>query len=98
MLIYLLIIKRGTYNLSCNIKKNTSCFKTHRDFNVNCNKESCRYFLSNQDEHQNCVINMSNNKSHTMEDVGKVFGITRMRICQIEKSIIEKLKKEINVL
>jgi len=33
-----------------------------------------------------------------MEDVGKVFGITRMRICQIEKSIIEKLKKEINVL
>ena len=83
--------------MSCPIKKNTTCFKSHKDFNIGCKKKSCRYFLSNQEEYQNCVINMSNNESHTMEKIGEIFGITRMRICQIEKSIIEKLKNEINV-
>lgn len=45
------------------------------------------------DTHNNCIINMVNeNEDLTLEKVGELFNVTRMRICQIEKNIIDKLK------
>jgi DNA-directed RNA polymerase sigma subunit (sigma70/sigma32) len=35
------------------------------------------------------------NQKLTLEDVGKLFKVTRMRICQIEKTAIKKLKEKI---
>lgn len=34
----------------------------------------------------------------TLEEVGKVFGLTRERICQVEASAIDKIKKELEKL
>ena len=40
-----------------------------------------------------CCLNLVNKKDNfTLENVGKLFSVTRMRICQIEKRAIEKLK------
>ena len=40
-----------------------------------------------------CCINLCKRKENlTLEDIGKIFEVTRMRICQIEKSAIKKLK------
>ena len=77
-----------------NIKKDTTCFSSHKKFNVPCAKTDCRYYLENPDG-LNCVINMSNNNPRTMQSVGDLFNITRMRICQIEKSILNKIRKNI---
>jgi hypothetical protein len=68
------------------------CFDYHRDNNIKCDKSECRYWV-NCSEAQMCCINLISKKDNfTLEDVGKVFDITRMRICQIEKKAIEKLK------
>ena len=32
------------------------------------------------------------NGAHTLQDIGQIYGLTRMRICQIEKSIFEKIR------
>jgi len=74
------------------IKKNITCFSSHEKFNVNCNKKNCRYYLEYPD-HQNCVINMSKDKKYTMQKIGEIFNITRMRVCQIEKNTLKKLNK-----
>jgi DNA-directed RNA polymerase sigma subunit (sigma70/sigma32) len=45
-----------------------------------------------------CCINLAGKKENfTLEDVGNIFSVTRMRICQIEKRAIEKLKSMANM-
>jgi len=34
------------------------------------------------------------NGPHTLQTIGKWFSLTRMRICQIEKNVFSKIKKE----
>ena len=47
----------------------------------------------------NCgIIAAKNDNKMTLEDVGKLFNVTRMRICQIEKIAIKKLKERVNNL
>ncbi|NBP02925.1 MAG: hypothetical protein EBU90_22995 [Proteobacteria bacterium] len=43
----------------------------------------------------NCVIIASQNGPYTLQKIGKIYGLTRMRICQIEKTIIQKIKNSI---
>jgi DNA-directed RNA polymerase sigma subunit (sigma70/sigma32) len=38
----------------------------------------------------NCVLIASDEK-HTLQEVGNIYGVTRMRICQIEKRALKKL-------
>lgn len=71
---------------------NTTCFSAHEACNKNCAQKKCRYWHQ-VSEHNNCIINMVNKKDeYTLEEIGSIFDVTRMRICQIEKRAIEKLK------
>jgi DNA-directed RNA polymerase specialized sigma subunit len=76
-----------------NIKTNkTTCFSAHKSCQKSCINNKCRYWHE-MDTHNNCIINMVNeNEDLTLEKVGELFNVTRMRICQIEKNIIDKLK------
>jgi len=68
------------------------CFNYHEKTKLNCEKINCRYWLDSK-ESQMCCLNLVNKKDNfTLENVGKLFSVTRMRICQIEKRAIEKLK------
>lgn len=73
---------------------NTKCFEAHANYKVNCQKKSCRHHINNPDSF-NCVIVASQNGPYTLQKIGKIYGLTRMRICQIEKSIIQKIKNSI---
>jgi len=69
-----------------------TCFHYHKEMNKCCQKQSCRYYQSNLSTSQNCVINKSNEREHTLEEIGDIFDISRMRICQLEKQIVTKIK------
>ena len=64
--------------------------------------KDCRYW-HNLEESENCMINeinknVNNNKDLTLQEIGDLFNITRMRVCQIEKQTLCKMKKELENL
>tara|TARA_Y100001963_G_C6612182_1_gene367579 strand:+ start:477 stop:740 length:264 start_codon:yes stop_codon:yes gene_type:complete len=74
------------------ILKNTTCFTEHKRFKLACEKCSCRCWIESK-QNLNCAVIAAENGPWILQDIGDIFGVTRMRICQIEKDILEKLAK-----
>ena len=68
------------------------CFEFCKLHKTSCKKTNCRYWINSKDDQMCCLIAAKKNNNITLEDVGKIFNVTRMRICQIEKRAIEKIK------
>ena len=73
------------------------CFKYNKIENKNCNKKECRYWMNCKKSNNCCIIASKSNTILTLQDVGSIFNVTRMRICQIEKIAINKIKEKINL-
>jgi hypothetical protein len=67
-----------------------TCFKAHKECQKQCGRTTCRYWIDHP-KSQNCTLIASDEGPHTLQQIGEIFGVTRMRICQIEKSILKKL-------
>ena len=70
----------------------TTCFSEHKKFNLKCKKHECRNWMDS-DSNLNCAVIAAEKGPRILQDIGDIFGVTRMRICQIEKDILEKLAK-----
>ena len=70
------------------------CFNYYAKSNKNnfCMQKKCRYSIDCK-EFKNCSIIAAKQGPQTLQCIGEIYGITRMRICQIEKAIIGKIKK-----
>ena len=62
-----------------------------------CKQKECRHFLQSS-KNLNCSIIAAENGPMTLQEIGDFYGISRMRVCQIEKSILRKLKSQKNKL
>jgi hypothetical protein len=78
------------------LKEASKCFDVHAKHNVCCKKLDCKNYF-NDSQNNNCVIIAAKKGPHTLQNIGKIYGLTRMRICQIEKNIISKLKNLIKL-
>ncbi len=73
------------------------CFEYNNTCKKNCAKTDCRYWIK-KESYQNCCLIAANENSlnreekFTLQDIGNIFKVTRMRICQIEKIAVRKLK------
>lgn len=74
------------------------CFEYNNERETNCQKKTCRYWIE-QSKYQNCCLIAAKDdgrrlggEKFTLQDIGDIFKVTRMRICQIEKIAIKKLK------
>jgi uncharacterized protein YqkB len=72
------------------VLEGTTCFKEHKASGQACNKTSCRYWID-YDKSHNCTMIAADKGPMTLQEIGDIFGVTRMRICQIEKSVLKKL-------
>lgn len=69
-----------------------TCYSLHEKYNIGCQRKSCNNWI-NFNESNNCVIIAAKTGPKTLQEIGKIYNLTRMRICQIEKNIYEKVKK-----
>jgi sigma-70-like protein len=70
----------------------TTCFSVQATAEVDCQRQRCQHWIPHPEGH-NCVMISAQNGPHTLQKIGQIYGLTRMRICQIEKSIFEKIRK-----
>ncbi|MBT7452198.1 MAG: hypothetical protein HN793_15275 [Rhodospirillaceae bacterium] len=72
------------------------CYEYQQKKCTGCKVAECRYWVSDK-TYGNCIIVGVKKKDWTLQDVGDLFGVTRMRICQIEKSVLKKIKRKLQV-
>ena len=84
----------GCYNNMKNhdLDNAKKCYVIIRDSNVPCPESTCRYFLKSNCD-LNCAMIGALDGPKTLQEIGDYYHISRMRICQIEKSILNKLRK-----
>lgn len=70
------------------------CWNSQKNCNKSCMKRSCKYWIKSKDD-LNCVHIGAEKGPKTLQDIGELYDLTRMRICQIEKLAIKKLKRYI---
>ena len=71
------------------------CFEAHECYRAHCKKQECRQWIDYEDS-MNCTIIAARRGPMTLQEIGNIFGVTRMRICQIEKKIIKKVETILN--
>ncbi len=74
--------------MSCD--KQRTCFSSCEISNTPCDNKPCRNWL-NCTGKLNCAILAAKDGPRTLQEIGDLHGLTRMRICQIEKNAIKKL-------
>ena len=80
-------------NVEKNNVKNLTCFSACDAHNSCCQRQQCKQWIDYTDSN-NCVLIAAQKGPHTLQMIGQIYGLTRMRICQIEKNIFEKIKKQ----
>ena len=82
-------------NKLVDIVAGTTCFAEHEKREISCQKKSCRQWMDSTC-HMNCAIIAANQNDEgmTLQQIGDIFGITRMRICQLEKASLQKISVE----
>ena len=70
------------------------CYDICKESPRDCKNSECRHWVDSSDC-KNCVIIGSADGPMTLQQIGDIFGITRMRVCQIEKKILSKIKPSI---
>lgn len=77
--------------LQKNIIEGETCFSIQRKHNVSCERTKCFHWIENT-PNCNCVLIAAQNGPKTLQEIGDMFALSRMRICQIEKGILQKLE------
>ena len=72
----------------------TTCYEAVEKYNSICHKKNCSQWI-NHEPGKNCTILTTQEGPLTLREIGKIYGLTRMRICQIEKNIYQKIRNSI---
>ena len=77
--------------------KTKNCVEIVKKETHPCNNTDCRHNL-NSTKYQSCALIAAESGPLTLQEIGDFYGISRMRVCQIEKALLKKLKTQKNLL
>tara|TARA_Y100001970_G_C14106511_1_gene788429 strand:- start:562 stop:792 length:231 start_codon:yes stop_codon:yes gene_type:complete len=71
------------------------CFEICEKRSKPCKKLNCRYWI-NYNNSNNCTILAAREGPMTLQKIGEIFDVTRMRVCQLEKKILKKISFQLD--
>ena len=74
------------------------CFEQISKQRKSCNQKKCRYWIKYKQFKNCCIVGANSSEKITLQNIGEIFEVTRMRICQIEKTAVNKLKEKVKSL
>lgn len=74
------------------LKEDYACIQEIIKKNGACSQKLCKHHFDSEENHNCSMLAAAVNGPCTLQEIGDHFGLSRMRICQIEKNIINKLK------
>jgi len=72
--------------------KDETCWQANENNKTPCQNKSCRLWLKCKDK-QNCTIIAAKEGPLTLQQIGNLHELTRMRICQVEKEAMRKIRE-----
>lgn len=75
-------------------EKNETCWQANKENNTPCQNKECRLWLK-CNEQQNCTIIAAQEGPLTLQQIGNLHELTRMRICQVEKEALRKIRESV---
>ena len=73
-------------------KNETTCWETNKANKTTCRNKACRLWLKCKAK-QNCTIIAAQDGPKTLQEIGNLHELTRMRICQVEKEALRKIRE-----
>ena len=70
----------------------TTCWKANEVNDTVCKNEKCRLWLKCKAA-KNCTIIAAQEGPKTLQEIGNLHELTRMRICQVEKEALRKIRE-----
>ena len=70
----------------------TTCWQANEVNDTPCKNKECRLWLECKAK-QNCTIIAAKEGPLTLQKIGDLHELTRMRICQVEKEALRKIKE-----
>lgn len=90
-----MIIQMYGFTKKGDIIPHDTCFAARDRCSSPCDECDCRFWIKDITS-QNCSLIAAGRGGMTLEQIGQVFGLTRMRVCQIEKKIYEKIINQLS--
>jgi hypothetical protein len=72
--------------------KDETCWQANEKKNTPCKNKDCRLWLQCEPK-QNCTILAAKGGPLTLQKIGNLHKLTRMRICQVEKEAMRKIRE-----
>ena len=72
--------------------KAETCWEKKKKNNTPCKNKACRMWIECRDK-QNCTIVAAKEGPLTLQKIGNLHKLTRMRICQVEKEAMRKIRE-----
>ena len=72
------------------------CVKKCKEYDISCPNTGCEMWMNHEEDLNCCLVAVDNNPGGmTLQSVGDRLGITCVRVHQIEKKAVQKMKKRL---
>lgn len=69
------------------------CYERNLRKSSQCERRECRYWISHPGA-VNCTLVAASRGPMTLQQIGEIIGVTRMRVCQLEKKILREIQDD----